>query len=110
MSRDSKNELIGEVAGAGRGHQIAQDAFDDVAAAFWATTRTDLRCMDIVDRGGQVTAAALARESGLASGAVTTVIGRLEQAGYARRVRDTAARRRVLAELTDEARDRAAEV
>jgi DNA-binding MarR family transcriptional regulator len=110
MSRDSKDKLIGEVAGEVRRHQNAQDAFDDVAAAFMGINRTDLRCMDIVDRGGQVTAGALARESGLSSGAVTTVIDRLEEAGYVRRVRDTADRRRVLVELTDKARRRAAEV
>jgi DNA-binding MarR family transcriptional regulator len=110
MSRDSKNELIAELADAVRRHQIAQDAFDDVAAAFMGINRTDLRCMDIVDRGGRVTAGALALESGLSSGAVTTVIDRLEAAGYVRRLRDTADRRRVLVELTDTARRRAAEV
>ena len=41
---------------------------------------------------------------------MTTVIDRLEAAGYVRRVRDTADRRRVLVELTDEARRRAREV
>src|SRR5262245_5647173 len=103
MSRDSKEKLIAEVAVEVRRHQIAQDTFDDVAAAFMGINRTDLRCMDIVDRGGRVTAGALARESGLSSGAVTTVIDRLEAAGYVRRVRDEADRRRVLVELTDAA-------
>ena len=110
MSRDSKDKLIAEVADEVRRHQTAQDAFDDVAAAFMGINRTDLRCMDIVDRAGQVTAGALARESGLSSGAVTTVIDRLEAAGYVRRVRDDTDRRRVLVELTDEARRRAWEV
>ena len=110
MSRDSKDKLIAEVADEVRRHQTAQDAFDDVAAAFMGINRTDLRCMDIVDRAGQVTAGALARESGLSSGAVTTVIDRLEAAGYVRRVRDETDRRRVLVELTDEARRRAWEV
>ncbi len=110
MSRDSKAELIQEVGLASRGHQIAQDAFDDVAAAFMGVNRTDLRCMDIVDRAGRVSAGELARESGLSSGAVTTVIDRLEAVGYVRRVRDDADRRRVLVELTDEARRRAGEV
>jgi DNA-binding MarR family transcriptional regulator len=110
MSRDSKDELIAELAGEVRRHQIAQDAFDEVAADVLGINRTDLRCMDIVDRGGRVTAGALALESGLSSGAVTTVIDRLEAAGYVRRVRDTADRRRVLVELTDKARRRAWEV
>ena len=57
-----------EVAAEVRRHQIAQDAFDDVAAVVMGINRTDLRCMDIVDRGGQVTAGALARESELSAG------------------------------------------
>jgi DNA-binding MarR family transcriptional regulator len=57
-----------------------------------------------------MTAGALGRASGLSSGAVTTLIDRLERAGYVRRVRDTEDRRRVLVAMTDEARRRAAEV
>lgn len=93
-----------------RRHQNAQDAFDDAACAFLGINRTDGRCLDIVDQHGQLTAGALARESGLSTGAVTTLLDRLERAGYVRRVRDTGDRRRVLVELTDRARARAWEV
>ncbi|HSJ74379.1 MAG TPA: MarR family transcriptional regulator [Miltoncostaeaceae bacterium] len=110
MSRESTGELIAEVGVEVRRHQNAQDAFDDVASVVLGINRTDLRCMDIVDQAGPITAGALARESGLSSGAATTVIDRLEAAGYVRRVRDTVDRRRVLVELTDEARRRASEV
>jgi DNA-binding MarR family transcriptional regulator len=67
-----------------------------------------MRCLDILERDGRLTAGQLAARTGLTSGAVTTVIDRLEAAGHARRVRDTDDRRRVYVELTDEARQRAA--
>jgi len=66
-----------------------------------------MRCLDILDRLGRLTAGQLAEQTGLTTGAVTTVIDRLEKAGYARRVRDTDDRRRIYVELTDEARQHA---
>jgi DNA-binding MarR family transcriptional regulator len=110
LSREDIQRLIGEVGIEVRRHQNAQDAFDDAACAFLGINRTDGRCLDILDQHGQMTAGALARESGLSSGAITTLLDRLERAGYVRRVRDTADRRRVLVELTDEARRRAGAV
>jgi DNA-binding MarR family transcriptional regulator len=72
--------------------------------------RTDARCLDIIEWIGQVTAGRLASESGLSTGAVTTVLDRLERAGLARRVADPADRRRVLAEITPEAQRLAEEI
>ena len=57
-----------------------------------------------------MTAGRLARESGLSSGALTTLLDRLESRGYVRRVRDTEDRRRIFIEMTDEARRRAWEI
>jgi DNA-binding MarR family transcriptional regulator len=62
--------------------------------------RTDLRCLDVLDQRGPLTAGQLAGAMHLSSGAITTLVDRLERAGYARRVRDTADRRRVVVELT----------
>jgi DNA-binding MarR family transcriptional regulator len=93
-----------------RRYQNAQDAFDDAAAERLGINRTDQRCMDILDLNGQMTAGQLAAESGLSTGAVTTLLDRMERAGYVQRVRDTVDRRRVLVELTDEARKRAWEI
>jgi DNA-binding MarR family transcriptional regulator len=53
---------------------------------------------------GSVTAGRLAELSGLTTGAITTVIDRLEHRGLARRVRDPRDRRRVLVEMAPEAR------
>jgi DNA-binding MarR family transcriptional regulator len=88
---------IGEV----REQQIAYDRFSDAVAGFLGVNRTDLRCLDIVSMRGTQTAGDLARTMGLSSGAVTAMLDRLEKAGFVRRVRDTADRRRVLIELTE---------
>jgi DNA-binding MarR family transcriptional regulator len=50
-----------------------------------------------------MSAGQLAQASGLSPGAATTALDRLEQAGYARRVRDPNDRRSVLIELTPQA-------
>jgi len=91
-------------------YQNAQDAFDDAASRVLGINRTDQRCMDIIDLNGSITAGQLASEAGLSTGAVTTVLDRMERAGLVRRVRDTQDRRRVLVELTDDARRRAWEI
>ena len=110
MSRQAREELAAEVVDHVRRHQVAQDAFDEAATARLGVNRTDGRCLDILDRLGPLTAGDLARESGLSTGAVTTLIDRLERRGYVRRVRDTEDRRRVFIELTDELRARAGEI
>jgi DNA-binding MarR family transcriptional regulator len=83
--------------------QNASDLMDEAFAALLGINRTDGRCLDIVQRLGQITAGDLARYSGLTTGAVTTVIDRMEKAGYLRRVRDPSDRRKVLVELTEHA-------
>ena len=55
---------------------------------------------------GPLTAGRLAELTGLTTAAITTVLDRLERAGYARRVHDAADRRRVIVELTPELRAR----
>ena len=54
----------------------------------------------MIERRGSVTAGELATEAGLTTGAITGVIDRLERAGYARRERDAADRRRVTVAVT----------
>jgi DNA-binding MarR family transcriptional regulator len=111
LSREIDREaLIGELFFEIRRYQNAQDEFDDAASERLGINRTDQRCLDILDMHGQMTAGQLAAESGLSTGAVTTLLDRLERVGYLRRVRDTVDRRRVLVELTPEARKRAAEI
>ncbi|MGA2007156.1 MAG: MarR family transcriptional regulator [Solirubrobacteraceae bacterium] len=99
MSNDKRRafrELIDEV----RRSQAATDRFDQAVADAIGVNRTDLRCLDTLEREGPIAAGRLAEAMGLTSGAITTVLDRLEQAGYARRSRDSSDRRRVLVETT----------
>jgi DNA-binding MarR family transcriptional regulator len=106
-SREPREALLAALAAEVRRHQNAQDIFDDVACEWLGINRTDARCLDIVDLHGRISAGELARESGLSTGAITTVLDRLERAGFVRRVRDPEDRRRVLVEVTEELRRRA---
>lgn len=100
MSRDKKQELVDELLHLARAHEAANDAFDEVAREKLGINRTDLRCLNIIDNSGPMTAGRLAELSGLTTAAVTSVLDRLERAGYARRVRDQPDRRQVMVEVT----------
>ena len=101
MSRGSKKQqLIAELGEQFRISGIQDIAFDDATADRLGINRTDLNCIDIIERHGGITAGELAAEAGLTTGAVTAVIDRLERAGYARRVRDDEDRRRIKVEVT----------
>lgn len=62
------------------------------------------KALGLVQRRGPLTAGALARQTGLTSGAVTGLVDRLERAGYVRRVPDPGDRRRVLVAAVPERR------
>ena len=96
------DELINEV----RRSQSATYRFDQAVADALGLNRTDMRCLDTIEREGPVPAGRLAEATGLTSGAITTALDRLERAGYARRVHDPTDRRRVLVEITPQARER----
>jgi DNA-binding MarR family transcriptional regulator len=100
MSRDTKQALVDELIHLARAHEAANDAFDEVAREKLGINRTDLRCLNIIENKGRMTAGRLAELSGLTTAAVTAVLDRLERAGYARRVRDTEDRRQVQVEIT----------
>jgi DNA-binding MarR family transcriptional regulator len=61
---------------------------------------TDLRCLNVIENSGGLTAGELAAQSGLTAGAVTGVMDRLEKAGFAHRVADPLDRRRVRVQVT----------
>jgi DNA-binding MarR family transcriptional regulator len=104
MSRDKRDifdELVDEV----RRSQAANQRFDQAVADALGLNRTDMHCLDVLDREGSVPAGRLAEATGLTSGAITTVLDRLERAGHARRVRDPNDRRRVLVEVDPATRE-----
>ena len=96
----TRRELIERLSLAIRSSQNISDAFDEKVAERLGINRTDLRGLDILQQRGSMTAGQLAEAMHLTSGAITTLLDRLESARYARRVRDTGDRRRVLVELT----------
>jgi DNA-binding MarR family transcriptional regulator len=101
LSRDSRREAIIDEGGqVFRAYQTSNDNFDQAIADHVGMNRTDMRCLDLIDQAGGMTAGELARAAGLTTGAVTAVIDRLEKAGMARRVPDPADRRRVRLEVT----------
>ena len=98
MSSRKRNlweRLLNEI----RGSQNATARFDQAVADTIGVNRTDMRLIDLLDRERRLTAGQLAAWTGLTTGAITTAIDRLEQAGFARRVRDSDDRRRVYVEL-----------
>jgi DNA-binding MarR family transcriptional regulator len=110
MSRDSKKELISQLIAAYRANTSQEGAFDALAAEKLGLSLTDLRCLDLVQASGGMTAGELATASGLTTGAVTAVIDRLERAGFVRRLRDDSDRRKVNVEVTPRHYDEAGKV
>lgn len=100
MPASPKRQLIEELIAAFRASGNQDSAFENLAADRLGINRTDLHCLNAIENAGGLTAGELAAEVGLTSGAVTGVIDRLEQAGFARRVPDPADRRRVKVEVT----------
>jgi DNA-binding MarR family transcriptional regulator len=101
-SKRSKQQLIDQLIGEFRTSGNQDDAFDNLAAERLGVNRTDLHCLNAIENSGGLTAGQLAAAVGLTSGAVTGVIDRLEQVGFARRVADPSDRRRVKVEVTPE--------
>ena len=78
----------------------------DLVATRVGLNSTDLECLDLLYLAGTTTAGALAKHTGLTTGATTAVIDRLEQAGFVRRRRDTSDRRCVLVEVVPSSAER----
>lgn len=72
--------------------------FQQQAAAALGLGITEMKALDILTREGPRTAGQLAAGLHLTSGAVTSLIDRLERRGFARRRADPADRRRVVVE------------
>lgn len=70
-------------------------------------TVSDLECLDFLADAGSATAGQVAERTNLTTGAVTSMLRRLQQAGYITAERDPADRRRVIVTLRPE---RAAEL
>jgi DNA-binding MarR family transcriptional regulator len=104
----SERVLPARVADSLRALSTEIDRLDQAAADRYGLNRTDMRALDIIGRAGPLAPTELARLLGFTTGGVTTVLDRLERAGYIRRIADAADRRRLVVEATaaTTARDR----
>jgi len=102
--------LPAQVTGSLRALSTEIDRLDQAAADRYGLNRTDMRALDLVGRAGPLAPTALARLLGFTTGGVTTVLDRLERAGYIRRRPDPADRRRLVVEVTQATSARDAEV
>ena len=96
----SERALPGRVAASLRALSTEIDRLDHAAAERYGLNRTDMRALDITGRAGPLAPTDLARLLGFTTGGVTTVLDRLERAGYVRRRPDAADRRRQVVEIT----------
>ena len=110
MSNVRRKRSLEELPQVLRAFLSASDAFDEALANVLGLNATDVRCVNLLDQYGTMTAGALAGVAGLSTGAVTFLLDRLEDAGFVRRLRDAEDRRRVLVELVPHARARIAEL
>lgn len=107
---ESREPLVRRASDEIRRYQRAVDRFDEIVVTRLGINRTDGRCLDVLEQRGPLTAGELARETGLTSGAMTSLLDRLEHLGYLRRVPHQTDRRRVVVELTAKARRRVEQI
>jgi len=102
MPRYERPGLMLRIARDLRAFDTSLDRLDAAAASTLAISRNDLRALELVSRQGWMAAAVLAKHLGLTSGAVTTLIDRMEAKGLLARVADPHDRRRVRIQATAE--------
>lgn len=96
------------VGAAMQSYQAAVADFDRETARILGVNNTDLRCLEmLIGAEGEVTPRTLADHLGLTTGSVTTMLDRLERAGYVARSPHPDDRRKVVVVATDGAKERA---
>lgn len=85
------DEIVGSLA---RRHSTATVLFHHAIAERLGLGPTDHKCLDLLYERGSMSATELAAITGLTSGAVTGVVGRLERAGHLSREPDPHDRRK----------------
>jgi len=95
-------ELTAAFAAALRRSGSLMQLMGQAAADRIGINATDLNCLNLLSFSGQMTAGQLARATGLSTASITGVIDRLEEAGFVRRERDAADRRKVVVRLVTE--------
>jgi DNA-binding MarR family transcriptional regulator len=104
--RDPVAQVIAEL----RALSTVQDRLDQYAAERFRLNRTDLRALDLIGQAGITSPTALAAALGMSTGATSTVLDRLESAGYASREPDPDHRRRTRVRITPRTEKLSAEI
>lgn len=94
-----RRRAIEDFMRAGRESSRMSVMFRHVLAARLGLTVTDMECVDFLIDTGSASAGELAARTNLTTGAITSLIRRLERAGYVTATRDPADRRRVIVTL-----------
>src|SRR5205814_8179653 len=89
MTQDEFNRLHRDLA-------TAVIAFHEAAARQLGMTAAERKCAGLIAELGETTPKQLAEVTGLTTGAITGIVDRLEQAGYARREPNPKDRRSVI--------------
>ena len=93
-----REQLLEELALAGRAMSAATVMFHTTVAARQGLSATEEKALDLLERFGPLTAGELSKRSGLAPASVTGLINRLERKGFARRIAHPSDRRSILVE------------
>ena len=93
---------IADLMRAGRETSRLSMVFRYAIADRLGLTVSDLECLDFLADVGSATAGQVAERTNLTTGAVTSMLRRLQQAGYVTAERDLADRRRVIVTLRPE--------
>jgi DNA-binding MarR family transcriptional regulator len=97
MSKQGRQETLRtELIAVGRQLSAATMAFQQAVAERLGLNPTDHTCLQLLIGAGAITAGQLSALTGLSAGAVTGIVDRLETAGFVRREKDPADRRRVI--------------
>lgn len=110
MTERVRRPRVPQVLAALRALSTEIDRLDQVGADRFRLNRTDLRALDLVNSRGPLGPTELAHLLGLTTGGITSVIDRLEQAGYVRRTAGQKDRRRLVVEVTPAVAERDAEI
>jgi DNA-binding MarR family transcriptional regulator len=110
MSSESLPEAA-RLSAAVERYQASVDDFDREVARLLGVNETDLRCLEILIRDvPEATPRLLADRLGLSTGSVTSMLDRLEKAGYVTRSPHPSDRRKLIVRVTGTAAGRAWEL
>jgi DNA-binding MarR family transcriptional regulator len=95
-TRDARRDLLDAISMRMREITGLSVLYSQAMASKLGISTRDLECLDLVSTGSSdVTAGALAKTTGLTTGAITGVVDRLERAGFVKRRRSSTDRRKV---------------